>query len=64
MSRATHARFLARQAEARAAELDASLTECCGCGATLTRRMVRDGQVVQLGPGSMCRLCYLAADDS
>ncbi|AQT25912.1 hypothetical protein SimranZ1_100 [Mycobacterium phage SimranZ1] len=58
---------MTRQAEARAAaraaELDAPLTECLGCRATLTRRMVRDGQVVQLGPGSMCRACYLAADD-
>lgn len=62
MSRATHARFLARQAAEREAELDAPLTSCALCGAVLTRRQVRDGQVVQLGPGSVCVGCNADAD--
>lgn len=64
VSRATHARFLARQAAEREAELDAPLTECRGCGGTLTKRMRRAGQTVAVGPGVvMCQSCYLASDD-
>ena len=62
VSRKKHARFLAGQAAAREAELDAPLTVCLFCRKTLTRRMLRDGLVVQLGPGSLCRPCYDSAD--
>ena len=62
MSRATHARFLTRKAQQREAALDQPVTACLHCGGTLTLRMISDGLVTQMGPGSLHRSCYLEND--